>query len=638
MSSINLKKLSNKQEVRSLLQELVGVLNIGIAIEEVNGRNIITIGEQTSDHRHAINLSEEVIGWVVGEEQAALIANLLSWLAKQEQEKKELARELLERYQEIDLFEDISTQLTTSLDTQQIAQLVLQELHQLIESSAGIIILLKPNSIDSDRAAFEISAQFGQFFNHHQPNLGQGIIGSVMQSNRAELVNDVQSDPRSLGQKNVRALICAPLKAKERILGAIAIGTENPDTYTAEHLKLVGIFASQTAVAIEKALLYEQSCQAAVQAKAQADQLQQALKDLQLAQTQLIQSEKMSSLGQLIAGVAHEINNPVNFICGNVKYVAEYATDLMQLLQSYQECFPDAPPDLQSQIDDTDLEFLMQDLPKLLNSMKLGTDRIVEIVQSLKNFSRLDEAEMKAVNIHEGIDVTLMILRHRLKGSADYPAIEIVKEYGELPLVECYPGQLNQVFMNILANAIDAIEENLEKREDAESISTDSTDHTQYPIPVIQIRTEKLDNDWIVIRIADNGPGMPEEVIQRIYDPFFTTKEIGKGTGLGMAISYQLVVEKHRGILKCHSRLNEGTEFWIQIPVKCPVVNSMEEQNCTVAVSSAVTLLQGSLTESQLSTDKDGFISAVTPTVQFPEFIASPGSTDPATRVTTSGG
>ncbi|MBW4661377.1 MAG: GAF domain-containing protein [Drouetiella hepatica Uher 2000/2452] len=565
MSPINLKKFYSKPEVRSLLQGLIGVLDIAIAIEEINGKTLVSVGKQTVNHRYPIEVSEQVIGWVLGEEKAALVATLLSFLAKQEFEKKELARELLERYQEIDLFEDISTQLTTSLDTQQIAQLVLQEIHQLIESSAGIILLLKPNALNPDEASFEIIAEFGQFFDRPL-ELGQGIIGDVVQSGRAELVNDIQIDPRSRGQENIRALICAPLRAKERILGAIAIGSQNPDAYAAEHLRLVSIFASQTAVAIEKALLYEQSCQAAVQAKAQADRLQQAVKDLQLAQTQLIQSEKMSSLGQLIAGVAHEINNPVNFICGNVKYVAQYATELMQLLQDYQKNFPVAPADLQSQIDNIDLEFLMQDLPKLLNSMKLGTDRIVEIVQSLKNFSRLDEAEMKAVNIHEGIDVTLMILRHQLKGTAYCPAIEIVKEYGELPLVECYPGQLNQVFMNILVNAIDALEENIKRRE-----NQTSTAISPHPIPTIQIRTESLNDEWVVVHITDNGSGMPEAVIRRIYDPFFTTKEIGKGTGLGMAISYQLVVEKHRGMLKCRSQPGEGTEFWIQIPVKCPV-------------------------------------------------------------------
>ncbi len=224
----------------------------------------------------------------------------------------------------------------------------------------------------------------------------------------------------------------------------------------------MSIFASQTAIAIDKALLYEQSTQAAAQAKAQTEKLQQALHDLQLAQTQLIQSEKMSSLGQLIAGVAHEINNPVNFICGNLKYVAEYAQDLLHLLQEYQKFLPEAPPDLESELDNIDLEFLIEDFPKLLDSMKLGSDRIVEIVQSLKNFSRHDESQMKAVNVHDGIDGTLMILRHRLKAATHRPEIEIVKDYAELPPIECYPGQLNQVFMNILVNAIDALEESVD--------------------------------------------------------------------------------------------------------------------------------------------------------------------------------
>ncbi|WP_375501474.1 GAF domain-containing protein, partial [uncultured Nostoc sp.] len=485
MSTVNLRKMLNKKELPSLLHNLIYQFNIAIDVELVDGTKLISIGEQTAKNRYPIEVSGEIIGWVVGEEQATLLATLLSFLAKQEAEKKVLAKELLERYQEIDLFDDISTQLTTSLDTRQIAQLVLQELSQLIESSAGMILLLSP-----DATAFEIIAEFGVFFDHSQPEPGKGIIGDIVQSNRAELVNDVQADPRLEEQKNVNAMICVPLRAKERVLGAIAIGTPKTDSYMAEHLKLVSIFASQTAIAIEKAVLYEQSTQAAVQAKAQTQRLQQALHELQLAQTQLIQSEKMSSLGQLIAGVAHEINNPVNFICGNLKYVAEYAKDLLHLLENYQKFLPVAPPELESELDNIDLEFIMQDFPKLLDSMKLGTGRIVEIVQSLKNFSRHDEAEMKAVNIHDGIDGTLMILHHRLKADVHRPAIEIIKDYAKLPLIECYPGQLNQVFMNILANAIDALEEGMG------DWGVKSSPQSPIPNPQITIRTRAIDHQW----------------------------------------------------------------------------------------------------------------------------------------------
>ncbi|MEH1786434.1 ATP-binding protein [Nostoc sp.] len=608
MPAVSLRKILNKKELPSLLHNLIYQFNIAIDIELVDGTKLISIGEQTAKNRYPIEVSGEIIGWVVGGEQATILATLLSFLAKQEAEKKVLAKELLERYQEIDLFQDISTQLTTSLDTRQIAQLVLQELSQLIESSAGMILLLS-----SDATAFEIIAEFGVFFDHSQPEPGKGIIGNIVQSNRAELVNDVQADPRLDGQKNVSALICVPLRAKERVLGAIAIGTQKTDSYKAEHLKLVSIFASQTAIAIDKAVLYEQSTLAALQAKAQTQKLQQALHELQLAQTQLIQSEKMSSLGQLIAGVAHEINNPVNFIYGNLKYVAEYAQDLLNLLAKYQKFLPVAPPELESELENIDLEFIMQDLPKLLDSMKLGTSRIVEIVQSLKNFSRHDEAEMKAVNIHDGIDGTLMILHHRLKADVRRPVIEIIKDYAKLPFIECYPGQLNQVFMNILVNAIDALEESMENWEVKSNpyypqspLPLIARGGPTFPNPQITIRTKAIDHQWIVVRIADNGPGMKEEVIRRIYDPFFTTKDIGKGTGLGMAISYQIVVDRHGGMLKCRSKPGEGTEFWIQIPINCLLSDATEEQNSTSASPTPTT-------ESSPPADNDGFIPSTTP-------------------------
>ncbi|MBD2296699.1 sensor histidine kinase [Anabaena sphaerica FACHB-251] len=270
---------------------------------------------------------------------------------------------------------------------------------------------------------------------------------------------------------------------------------------------------------------------------------------------QLIQSEKMSSLGQLVAGVAHEINNPINFIYGNLTPANEYIEDLLKLLQLYQQHYPHPVPEIQEQAEEIDINFLMADLPKLLNSMGIGAKRITEIVRSLRNFSRLDEAEMKAVNIHEGIDSTLMILENRLKATSDRPAIEVIKKYTELPLVECYTGQLNQVFMNILANAIDALED----RKIKNFVGLDKLQ--------IYIYTELTHDKQVIIRIIDNGVGIPEKLKKLLFDPFFTTKPIGKGTGLGLSISYKIITQQHQGKLQCISSPGKGTEFMITIPL-----------------------------------------------------------------------
>lgn len=302
------------------------------------------------------------------------------------------------------------------------------------------------------------------------------------------------------------------------------------------------------------------------QLKEQATQLKQTLAELRQTQTQLIHTEKMSSLGQLVAGVAHEINNPVSFIYGNVEPASEYIQDLLRLLALYQQHYPQPVPEIQAEAEAIDLNFLLEDLSKLLSSMKMGADRIRQIVLSLRNFSRLDEAEMKPVDIHEGIDNTLLILHHRLKETAENHSIQIIKEYGKLPLVECYAGQLNQVFMNLLTNAIDALEEL--KVEGCKIPSSNEASDVQPVAPTILIRTWTIDSTRVGIGIADNGIGMNEEVKKRLFDPFFTTKPVGKGTGLGLAISYQLVVEKHGGQLKCHSTLGQGTEFIIEVPTK----------------------------------------------------------------------
>ena len=262
----------------------------------------------------------------------------------------------------------------------------------------------------------------------------------------------------------------------------------------------------------------------------------------------------MSSLGQLVAGVAHEINNPVNFIHGNLSHADDYTQDLIGLVELYQTHVPNPPAIIQSTTSAIDLDFLKDDLPKVLSSMRVGSERIREIVRSLRSFSRLDEAEFKAVDIHEGIDSTLMILQSRLKTKLD-PDIQIIKEYGTLPLVDCYPGQLNQVLMNILSNAIDAVEEGRNSKL-ANAFS-----------PSITICTRVIPSNRIAIQIADNGSGIDEQVRSRLFDPFFTTKTVGKGTGLGLSISYQIVTEKHKGRLVCQSALGQGATFIIEIPI-----------------------------------------------------------------------
>jgi signal transduction histidine kinase len=286
--------------------------------------------------------------------------------------------------------------------------------------------------------------------------------------------------------------------------------------------------------------------------------LQQLLEELHRTQSQMIQSEKMSSIGQLVAGVAHEINNPINFVHGNLNHAEDYANDLLKLIESYQSHYPSPPVTLQQELEATELDFLQQDMVNLFRSMKVGTKRIREIVLSLRNFSRLDEADFKSVDIHEGIDNTLLILKHRLKATNNRPAIQVVKDYSNLPPAECYPGQLNQVFMNLLANAIDALEESNKGR----------TLHDIRAEPnKIRIETRLEDNHQICIKVADNGPGIPDGIQSQLFDPFFTTKPVGEGTGLGLSISYQIVVEKHKGKIHYESSPGEGTAFIIQIPL-----------------------------------------------------------------------
>ena len=287
-------------------------------------------------------------------------------------------------------------------------------------------------------------------------------------------------------------------------------------------------------------------------------EVEQALQQLQLSQVQLVQSEKMAALGKLVAGVAHEINNPLNFIHANLNHMEEYTQIFLTFIELYQKNYPNPVDDIQEQAEDVNLSFIRSDVIKILASMKIGTKRIREIVLSLRNFSRIDEAEFKAVDIHEGIESTLIVLQHRFKVQPKGPEIQLIREYDKLPLVECYSGLLNQVFMNILANAIDSLEEANAKLADQQ---------IQDRLNKIVIRTSVIDTESVQIMVVDNGCGIPENIRPYIFDPFFTTKPVGKGTGMGLSISYQIITEKHKGQLKCFSEVGQETKFVIQIPI-----------------------------------------------------------------------
>ncbi|HLO48074.1 MAG TPA: response regulator [Kamptonema sp.] len=293
--------------------------------------------------------------------------------------------------------------------------------------------------------------------------------------------------------------------------------------------------------------------------KERTAELSHALHDLKQAQVQLVQTEKMSSLGELVAGVAHEINNPVSFIFGNLNHASEYLKNLIDHLEVYQKNYPNPVPQISAHAEEIELDYLLEDLPNMIASMKVGAERISNISVSLRNFSRMDTSSKVAVNIHEGLDSTLLILRHRLKASGDRPEIHVIKEYGNLPPVECYPGQLNQVFMNLIANAIDALEDKI--------VNSQSPKSASYKII---ISTEVVKDNSVKIHIADNGTGIEETVASKLFEAFFTTKPAGKGTGLGLSISYQIVVEKHGGQLTCTSALGQGTKFTVEIPIQQP--------------------------------------------------------------------
>ena len=427
---------------------------------------------------------------------------------------------------------------------------------------------------ECDRRSFHLSSTTIE----ETKSLPRSIINTVKRTQQAVIINHSTKhttfvkDPYLI-LKQPQSLLCTPILNQGKFIGILYLENNfTTEVFTPDRIQVLNFLTAQAAISIENARLYQglenynhnlelKVEQRTQQLREKNQHLQQTLRQLEQTQTQLIQTEKMSALGQMVAGIAHEINNPITFIAGNISHARSYFHDLLNLLALYEQNSPDLSTSIRKQIEELEVEFLQDDLEKLFNSMENGSNRIRKIILGLRNFSRLDESERKQVDIHAGLEHTLMILQHRLKANTaidseqpihecERPEIIIVKNYGKLPLVNCYASQLNQVFWHIITNAIDAL--TMSEVGDG---------------PEIGITTEMQGEQTVRIRIADNGLGMSQSIRQRIFDPFFTTKPVGQGTGLGLSISYQIITEQHGGKLECISQPGKGTEFIIDIPI-----------------------------------------------------------------------
>ena len=476
-------------------------------------------------------------------------------------ERKQTEQYLRQQARREKILNQLTTQIRNSLDFDTILQTTLASVRECLAADRCGFSLYYPHL---EQPYWEV---IQESHSEDLPNFqGQVFSASVIapvteRALNAEAIKIVDADlepnrafRQVLKATKTKSMVSIPLQRSSGQIGLLtcSMHRNKARNWSDEEVNLLRAVVEQLAIALKQAELYQQT-------RTKAQELEQAMQELRRTQSHLIQTEKMSSLGQLVAGVAHEINNPACFIYGNLTHAQDYARDLLKLIELYQTHCPNPPAEIATEIAQIDLDFIIEDLPKLIHSMQNGAERIKKIVESLRTFSRLDEAELKTIDLHEGIDSTLTIVETRLHKTPNRPEIQVIKEYGNLPRIECYAGQLNQVFLNIFANAIDALEE---------SMKIFGENQQTFDDPQIKIHTEVTPDRQVMISISNNGLGIPPEIRRRVFDPFFTTKPVGKGTGMGLSICYQIITEKHNGSIECISHPDErGTEFIIRIPI-----------------------------------------------------------------------
>ncbi|MFP5275180.1 PAS domain-containing sensor histidine kinase [Coleofasciculus sp.] len=510
------------------------------------------------------------------------------WSFRDITERKQTEQQLKRQAKQERLLSCMNQRINQSLNLDEVLKTAVEEVRKFLTCDRTLIYRFNPDwtgtvdveSVGDGWMRIVKTTIEDDFFKEDE------VVSSLYQDGYIRVIDDIYNANltpchiKLLETLQVRANVVAPILQGKKLWGLLVVQQcSGVRQWQQPEIECVRKLSIQLSVAIQQAALFEQVADELKERKAaesalreseknlkeKATQLEQTLHELKQTQLQLVQSEKMSSLGQLVAGVAHEINNPITFISGNIAYANQYAQDLLKLIQLYDKHYPKPVSEIETLIEEIDINFLQKDFSKLLSSMKVGVTRLQALVGSLKNFSRLDEAERKCMDIEQGMENTLLILQHRLKSEASN--IQVVKEYGKLPPVECYPGQLNQVFMNLLNNAIDALNSGDKQPENTkDSASGELSLPDDVSTPTIWISTELSERNSVLIHIADNGSGIHEEVKEQIFDPFFTTKPVGEGTGLGLSISYQIVVEKHGGELHCFSAPGCGTEFVVEIP------------------------------------------------------------------------